>query len=193
MGEIRHRWSGQVMDTIDFAAFIGVNPGNKRIFVATGDSGQGITHGVVAGLMLPDLIATGTHPWAEVYGPERKPVRAAGKAFSEGVDVLKNMAEHVLPGELSTRSPRRGKGGTLRDGMRLVAVCRDEEGHIHEHSASCTHVGCVVHWNSFEQCWDCPCHGSHFAPDGTALNAPAIEGLAPAAQKEAARAKVVAA
>jgi Rieske Fe-S protein len=35
-----------------------------------------------------------------------------------------------------------------------------------------------VHWNSFERCWDCPCHGSHFAPDGTVLNAPAISPLA---------------
>jgi Rieske Fe-S protein len=34
-----------------------------------------------------------------------------------------------------------------------------------------------VHWNSTEQCWDCPCHGSHFAPDGSVLNGPALAPL----------------
>jgi glycine/D-amino acid oxidase-like deaminating enzyme/nitrite reductase/ring-hydroxylating ferredoxin subunit len=181
MGTLTHRWSGQVMDTVDFAAFIGVNPGNERIFVATGDSGQGITHGVVASLLLPGLIANGKHPWVEVYDPARKPVWAAGKFFSEGFDVLKNFAEHLLPGEItSAEELAPGAGGVLREGLAKVAVCRDERGRLHRHSASCTHAGCIVHWNSFEQCWDCPCHGSHFAPDGTALNAPAIDPLSPA-------------
>jgi len=47
-----------------------------------------------------------------------------------------------------------------------------------------THMGCVVHWNSLEQCWDCPCHGSQFAPDGTPLNGPAVAPLAEVQQKE---------
>jgi glycine/D-amino acid oxidase-like deaminating enzyme/nitrite reductase/ring-hydroxylating ferredoxin subunit len=182
MGAVRHRWSGQVMDTIDYAAFIGPNPGNERIFVATGDSGQGITHGVVASLLLPALIAGKEHPWAEAYTPARKPLKTAGKFLGESLDVFKSMAEHILPGEIeSEESLAPGSGGILRDGGRTLAVCRDEDGTLHRLSASCSHVGCVVHWNGFEQCWDCPCHGSHFAPDGTALNAPAIEPLKPAA------------
>jgi len=36
---ITHRWSGQVLETIDYAGFIGRNPGNERVYVATGDSG----------------------------------------------------------------------------------------------------------------------------------------------------------
>jgi hypothetical protein len=178
MGKVRHRWSGQVMDTIDFAAFIGLNPGSKRIYIATGDSGQGITHGVVAGMMLPQMIETGKHRWSEIYDPQRLPLRATGKLFSEGVDVLSNLAEYALPGERASSSTfKRGSGGIVRQGTALIAICRDEEGDLHHHSASCTHSGCVVHWNSFEQCWDCPCHGSHFAPDGTPINGPAIDPL----------------
>ena len=65
----------------------------------------------------------------------------------------------------------------MRVGAKKVAVCRDESGRVHRLSEACTHVGCGVRWNSFEQCWDCPCHGSQFAPDGTALNAPAVKAL----------------
>jgi glycine/D-amino acid oxidase-like deaminating enzyme/nitrite reductase/ring-hydroxylating ferredoxin subunit len=177
MQEVVHRWSGQVMDTVDFAALIGLNPGDRRTYVVTGDSGQGITHGVVAGMMLPGLIADGTHPWAEVYAPERKPVRAGDEPFSAGEDVGKELAERAPPGDVPLP---RGKGRVARQGSDLVAVCRDEGGTLHRLAAACTHAGCIIRWNSFEQCWDCPCHGSHFAPDGTALNAPAVKALPPA-------------
>ena len=58
-----------------------------------------------------------------------------------------------------------------------LAVYRDDEGTLHERSAICTHLGCVVQWNSAEKTWDCPCHGSRFHCDGHAVNGPAITGL----------------
>lgn len=184
LGQVTYRWSGQVIDTIDYAAFIGLNPGNKSIYVVSGDSGQGITHGVAGSLLLTGLIQNGHHPWADVYAPERKPTRAATNFVSSTLDVVKNLAEHVTGGEVSSEDDLLpGRGGILREGLHKVAVSRDEAGTIHRRSATCSHVGCLVHWNSFEQCWDCPCHGSHFAPDGSALNAPAIEPLASVEEK----------
>jgi len=59
-----------------------------------------------------------------------------------------------------------------------LAAYRDEKGKLHVRSAACTHLGCHLHWNSFERCWDCPCHGSQFGIDGEVLNAPAIAPLA---------------
>src|SRR5204863_8304247 len=72
LGKETHRWSGQVMETIDFMSFTGRNPGNEHIYVHTGDSGQGITHGVLGGLILSELILTGQSKWAAAYDPSRK-------------------------------------------------------------------------------------------------------------------------
>ena len=178
LGKIAYRWSGQVMDTIDYAAFIGRYPGMDNIYVATGDSGQGITHGVVAGMMIAGLIESGEHDWTDIYEPSRKPPRSAKQFLTETADVVKSFAEYGAPGELvSEEQLSPGAGGILREGLRKVAVCRDEKGNLHRLSASCTHSGCIVHWNAFEQCWDCPCHGSQFAADGSVLNGPATAPL----------------
>jgi glycine/D-amino acid oxidase-like deaminating enzyme/nitrite reductase/ring-hydroxylating ferredoxin subunit len=177
--EVTHRWSGQVLDTIDYAGFIGRNPGDERIYVHTGDSGQGLTHGVMGAMLNTALIVEGSSPWAEVYAPDRKPVRAIKNYLSENMTVLKNLSEYVAPGEISSIDELKpGEGAILRRGLRKLAAYRDETGSVRLHSAACTHIGCHLHWNRFETCWDCPCHGSIFDVDGQPVNAPAISPLA---------------
>jgi Rieske Fe-S protein len=179
LGNVTHRWSGQILDPIDYSAFIGHNPGNEHVFVHTGDSGQGLTHGVAGSLLLSKLITGESSPWASFYDPSRVTLSAAKNFVSENVTAVTNLAEYLAPGELkSVDDLKPGKGAIIREGLHKVAAYRDEQGHLHRVSAACTHVGCHLHWNSFERCWDCPCHGSHFAVDGTALNAPAVESLA---------------
>lgn len=41
----------------------------------------------------------------------------------------------------------------------------------------CSHLGCALKYNKQEHTWDCPCHGSRFAKDGTLLNEPANKSL----------------
>jgi Rieske Fe-S protein len=174
-----HRWSGQVMDTIDYSGFIGLNPGDKRVFIVTGDSGQGMTHGALSGMILSDLILNGEHPWASVYDPARKTPLAVGNFITENVTAVKNFAEYLAPGEIdSVDKLKPGDGAIVREGLQKIAAYRDDNGKLFKRSAKCTHLGCHVHWNSLERCWDCPCHGSQFAPDGTALNGPAVAPLA---------------
>lgn len=178
LGPETHRWSGQVMDTLDYGAYIGLDPGSKRTYVATGDSGQGITHGVVASLVIPAMIAGDGSEYAAVYLPARTPARAVGTFLSENATAVTNMAEYAMPGEIaSVDELGPGKGGIMRDGLNKIAAYRDEKGMVQLRSAACTHLGCHLKWNSFERCWDCPCHGSQFAPDGSVLNAPAISPL----------------
>jgi Rieske Fe-S protein len=174
-----HRWSGQVLDTIDYAAFIGRNPGNENIYVHTGDSGQGMTHGVVGSLINTGLIMGEEPEWQKVYEPARKTPMGFSNYLRENLTAVKNFTEYLAPGELKSLAELKpGHGAIVRDGFTKIAAYRDREGVLHARSAACTHIGCHLHWNSFEVCWDCPCHGSQFAVDGKALNAPAIGPLA---------------
>ncbi|WP_424363624.1 FAD-dependent oxidoreductase [Methylocystis parvus] len=178
LGQEIARWSGQVLEPVDYVGFIGRNPGDDHIYVATGDSGQGMTHGAAAGLVISDLILKGDSPWRQVYDPSRKPVKALGEFVKENATAVKSFVEYLAPGELSSLDElKAGEGAIVRDGFYKIAAYRDETGALMKRSAACTHVGCHVRWNSFERCWDCPCHGSQFAPDGEALNAPAFSAL----------------
>lgn len=179
MGEVTHRWSGQCLEPADHAGFIGPSPDNERIFIVSGDLGQGITNGVAAGMMIADLVTIGGSPWSELYDPSRKIGSNIGAFISENITPLFSFAEYLSADDIAAvEGLKPGEGRVVRSGKDKIAACRDKDGELHLHSASCTHLGCVVHWNSLEQCWDCPCHGSQFAPDGTALNGPAVTGLA---------------
>ena len=177
-----YRWSGQVMETIDFMPFSGRNPGSKNIYIHTGDSGQGITNGVAGSLTLLPLIIGEDSRYAPIFDPGRISLTSTssiGEFAREQIGSVKNLAEHVTPGEISSPDDLApGEGGLMRQGLSKIAVYKGEDGNIIQRSAVCTHLGCVVHWNGFEKCWDCPCHGSQFAPDGQVLNGPAVKPLA---------------
>jgi Rieske Fe-S protein len=186
LGEISYAWSGQVYEPVDHVPFIGPSPGHEKIFIVTGDSGSGLTMGVAASLILPDLIAGHQNAWTEIYDPSRKPhsLSAVGTFIKENVSAAGHMAEHLLPVLGSTRV-RRDSGSVVSSLGRKHALYRDKNGKLHQMSASCTHMGCVVQWNGFESCWDCPCHGSHFSPTGEVLQGPAVKGLNPVSDRSA--------
>jgi glycine/D-amino acid oxidase-like deaminating enzyme/nitrite reductase/ring-hydroxylating ferredoxin subunit len=174
------RWSGQVLEPVDFMPFSGRNPGSDNIYVHSGDSGQGITNGVAGSLTIKALIVGERSAFAQIFDPARK--SAALPAIAEFLrgqaDAVKNFAEYVGPGEIASPDALRpGEGAIMRSGLIKLAIYKDEDGSIITRSATCTHLGCIVHWNGFEKCWDCPCHGSQFAPDGAVLNGPAVSPL----------------
>ena len=176
-----YRWSGQVMEPVDLMAFIGRNPGDAgNVFIATGDSGNGMTHGTIAGLLISDLIAGRDNPWATLYDPARITLRAAKEFAKENLNVAAQYGDLVTGGDVdSVEQIARGSGAIMRRGLAKVAVYRDVQGQLIERSAICTHLGCVVQWNDGEKTWDCPCHGSRFDPEGKVLNGPAINDLKP--------------
>ena len=179
VGPAEFKWSGQVMEPVDGLAYIGRNPGDKgHVFVATGDSGHGMTHGTIAGMLITDLILGRANEWERLYDPSRKSLKATGEYARENLNVAKQYADFVTPGEVGSEADiQPGEGAIVRHGLKKFAVYRDERGALHHASAVCPHLGCIVRWNSLEGSWDCPCHGSRFGVDGSVLNGPALGGL----------------
>lgn len=179
MEDVIARWSGQVMEPVDAVAYIGPNPtGPDHVYIVTGDSGQGMTHGSIAGLLLTDLILDRPNPWAELYDPSRKPMHALWEYTKEAARMAGQYADWVQTGQ-SVDDLESGSGMVVRRGLKLVAVYRAETGELIEHSAVCPHLGGIVRWNGAEKSWDCPCHGSRFDATGRLLNGPASCGLIP--------------
>jgi glycine/D-amino acid oxidase-like deaminating enzyme/nitrite reductase/ring-hydroxylating ferredoxin subunit len=172
-------WSGQVMEPVDYMGFIGKNPGvDEHTYIVTGDSGNGMTHGTIAGVLLTDLILGRKNPWASLYDPSRKTIRAAGEFLKENLNVAGQYADWITAGEVtSTEEIAPGTGAVIRRGAKKIAVYKDDKGAVHMRSAVCTHLYCIVDWNSTEKTWDCPCHGSRFDPYGKVVNGPAITPL----------------
>lgn len=179
IGEVEFRWSGQVMEPVDGIAFIGRNPlDHDNVLIATGDSGQGMTHGTIAGMLLTDLLQGRKNRWEDLYSPSRITLRAAGEYASENINVAGQFTDYVTPGEISSVDElKSGEGAIMREGLSKLAVFRDEGGTVHKLSAVCPHLGCVVSWNSTEKTWDCPCHGSKYRADGRVYQGPANSDL----------------
>ena len=174
------RWSGQVMESFDGLAFIGPNPGSQgKTYIVTGDSGMGMTHGTIAGMLLTDLICGRENRWAELYRPARLvPAGATTEFVSENVNVAVQYTDWLTSGDVTeTQAISPHQGAIIRRGTGKLAVYRDHQGTLHARSAVCPHLGCIVGWNNAEATWDCPCHGSRFDCYGTVINGPANRNL----------------
>jgi Rieske Fe-S protein len=172
------RWSGQISEPSDALALIGELPGHANVFIVAGDSGNGLTHGVIAGMILPELIAGRTHPWADLYAPARSKLHGIGTLLHEAMVSNLPFRDWISPGDVASFdeiSP--GEGATVRRGVHLLAVYRDEAGACSVRSARCPHLSGAVRWNAAEKTWDCPVHGSRFDARGRVLNGPAAVDL----------------
>ena len=173
-------WSGQILEPADGLAFAGADPGHDNVYLVTGDSGNGLTHGTLGALLLCDLIQGRDNPWAELYDPARRRWASAGPFLRENLNSGSQYRDWIAPADIDNVADLTpGNGAVIRRGLRRIAVYRDGEGRLHAHDARCTHMGCVVRWSREEKSWDCPCHGSRFeAVTGAILNGPASEPLA---------------
>lgn len=179
--EICDRWSGQIIEPIDGLAYIGLNPTDRGpVYIATGDSGMGMTHGTIAGMILSDLILGRSNPWHDLYRPSRRTLHAAGEFIRENLNVANRYADWLRKPSGSPEHIRRSCGGVSGRGRDKTAVYVDSEGNCHKLSATCPHLGCVLSWNPSESSWDCPCHGSRFDTDGEILNGPANRAMSKA-------------
>ena len=185
---VERRWSGQVIETNDGVPYIGEIADGQ--FVATGFSGNGITFGTAAALLIRDLILKRDNPLKDLFAVQRKKIRGgAWDYFKENLDYPYYMISGWLTPakEMSPESIPRGEGAIIKIDGHKVACAHDRHGKLHQVSAVCTHLGCIVHFNQAEQTWDCPCHGSRFSLSGDVIAGPAESPLEPVTQQALAK------
>jgi glycine/D-amino acid oxidase-like deaminating enzyme len=177
---VRFRWSGQIIEPADGLPYAGRNSLSTRIFVATGYAGNGIAGGTLGAMVLADEVVGANDRFGEVLAATRvHPVASVAAVVRENVAAAKHMVVdrlRTLPA-LAVRDIGRGEGRVVQLGGKPLAVYRHPLGNLVALDAVCTHLGGLVSWNSAEQTWDCPCHGSRFGTDGCVLNGPAVDGL----------------
>ncbi|WP_171165373.1 FAD-dependent oxidoreductase [Streptomyces sp. I05A-00742] len=177
----RH-WATQDNDSTDTVPLVGAfHPRARHTWVATGFGGWGMSGGVMAGRLLADLVEGHRPPWAGLYDPRRlrTQLREAPAFLRHQAGVARHfVGDRLRPGGADTVAGiAPGTGEVVRLKGHHCAVYRDEDGALHAVSARCTHLGCLVAFNTAERAWECPCHGSRFAPDGSVLQGPAVRPL----------------
>jgi Rieske Fe-S protein len=163
IGEVVYKWSGQVMEPVDCLAFIGKNPGDKNVFIITGDSGNGMTHGTIGGMLVSDLIIGKENHWEKIYDPARISLKSTGDFLQEVGNMAAQYGDYLKSGDIkSQKELANGEGAIMNVGLHKVAVYKNDSGTVQAYTAICPHLGCVLQWNHGEKTFDCPCHGSRF-------------------------------
>jgi glycine/D-amino acid oxidase-like deaminating enzyme/nitrite reductase/ring-hydroxylating ferredoxin subunit len=182
---VAYRWSAQYYLSIDGMPYIGEMPASDgHVFVATGYNGNGIILGTIAGKIISDAILGLPNDYKEVFSPSRiKPVAGFKEFVKENADV----AYHFFADRFGTEDLDSFKdilpdtGAVVEYKGKKLAVYKDEHGKVTLLSPTCTHTGCIVHFNPVEKSWDCPCHGGRFDLEGQVLCGPPRANLEPIA------------
>jgi len=179
VGEILYRWSAQQYKPSDSIPYIGISTGNEKTYIATGFAADGLTYGTLAAKIISDDILGIENQWKDTYKASRiTPLASATNFIKENANVAYELVKDWLVNDVEKFSEVKTYEGKIMliEGAKH-AVHRDGDGKLHIVSAVCPHMGCIVHWNTAEQSWDCPCHGSRFSKDGEVLEGPAINPL----------------
>lgn len=179
---LSHLWINEDFRSMDGAAFVGMASSSQpNLLVATGFDAWGLSQGVVAAeIIAATLLQTEEHPASALFRAERVKPLAGGRTF---VTENTKAAAHMVGDRLFKRKVvalediEPGEGGIVSRNGEQLAVTRSPEGELTALSAICTHMGCVVGWNSTDRTWDCPCHGSRFDEQGNVLAGPAVSPL----------------
>jgi Rieske Fe-S protein len=137
--------------------------------------------GAAAGELIADEIAGRANAWSRLFRTTRFTPLASGRTLVEqnaatGLHFVADRFTRRAADDADRIAP--GEGRVVSRHGKQVALSRDDDGALHAVSARCTHLGCIVAWNDAERSWDCPCHASRFAPDGSVLQGPAVQPLA---------------
>lgn len=172
-------WSAQDCMTMDGIPYAGrLCAGSPGVYVATGFGKWGMTNAMAAAQLLCDEIAGSGSPYAHVFSPQRIPGKAyALSLLAHARHTAADFSKNLFPAPRDADSLAPGEGAIVGEGMHKAAAYKDRAGRLHLISPYCAHMKCLLHFNTDETSWDCPCHGSRFSVDGKLLCGPAQHGL----------------
>jgi glycine/D-amino acid oxidase-like deaminating enzyme len=82
-GPLAYRWSAQRYRAADKLPYIGRNVDATNTFIATGFSGDGLTYGTLAGMLLADQLQGKPNPWEHLYRVDRLDIAHRAKGFEQ--------------------------------------------------------------------------------------------------------------
>ena len=171
-----HAWSAQDYVPAHHLPVVGpLLPRNDHLLVAGGYAKWGMTNGIAAALVLSNHLLGNRPQWADaMWAWTRRELAGVPRAVLDNAEVGVEMTRGWLaPVARVGREPDEGEGVVRLEGRRGPVAVSRTGGVVRSLSARCTHLGGVVRWNDAEASWDCPLHGSRFAPDGQVLEGPA--------------------
>lgn len=175
-----HAWSAQDYSPYDGVPLVGPLPlGGGRIFYATGYDKWGMTNGVAAGLTIAARILGDEGPsWSRElqHGIPTPQAGLHAALMNAKVGASLTLGYAAAETHRAPDQPAEGEGAVGRDDLVPTGVST-VDGRTCRVLAVCTHLGGALKWNDAERSWDCPLHGSRFAPDGEVLEGPATRPL----------------
>jgi len=180
--EVAWRWSTQDYLPVDGLPLIGRSWGlPDTVQLASGFAKWGMTKGTAAGVAMAGAITGEAPAWVAPFDPRRlDPVRAP-KAFAElnGSVGWRLVRDRIATLRRDLPDLGDGEGAVVHSGLVGRTAVSNVGGRRCAVSGVCPHLGGTLAWNTAEQTWDCPLHGSRFDREGGLRQGPAVEDLAP--------------
>ncbi len=159
-------WSNHDIITTDYLPIIGRL--KDQLYIATGFNTWGMTNGVLAGMILSDLIKGKKNPYESLVSPHRK--MSIQKCIQGFQDFLQN-TDSILKTKIQKQKEFYPKNVIMK---KNIGIFIDQNGKEHRIQNQCPHMKCSLIFNTIDQTWDCPCHGSRFDIDGNVLKGPSV-------------------
>lgn len=177
---VEDRWMHSLFEPGDGLPYAGMLPGHPNVWVGSGYSGTGLTWGTFAAECITRGITGGAAERTDrFWSPRRVELRGLDRIAAESFDVLWRFVADRLrkDGDLHPGDLAPGEGRLVDVDGQKVAVYHDPNHGLQALSPVCRHMGCVVHWNSLDRTWDCPCHGGRYRADGVRMYGPPTKDL----------------
>lgn len=177
---VLYKWNTRDCITLDKVPYIGeFSSLIPDLYVGTGFNKWGMTSTNVAANIITDKILNIENKYEEAFTSTRlKPI----KNIEEMTNMLKQTTTSLLIDKLkiptdTLNSIEKDEGCIVEIDGTKIGVYKDNSGKIYAVKPTCSHLGCLLTWNSIDKTWDCPCHGSRFNFDGKNIYDPAIKDL----------------